>query len=56
MWGNQENMDIQYSNTVINILRITQTHVLTVVGQLWSESAGGLSDAPPLAHDLVPRY
>jgi hypothetical protein len=29
MWGNQENMHIQYSDTLINILRITETHIYT---------------------------
>jgi hypothetical protein len=29
MWGNQVNMHVQYSNTLINILRITETHMLT---------------------------
>jgi hypothetical protein len=29
MWYNQRNMHVQYNNTIINILRITETHVLT---------------------------
>jgi hypothetical protein len=27
MWYNQRNMHVHYSNTVINILRITETHM-----------------------------
>jgi hypothetical protein len=29
MWGNQRNMHVHYSNTLINMLRFTETHVLT---------------------------
>ena len=29
LWGNQENIHVQYSNTLINILRTIKTHILT---------------------------
>jgi hypothetical protein len=41
MWGNQGNMHVQYSNTVINILRFTETHVLTCYRPTMKQSGSG---------------
>jgi hypothetical protein len=39
----------------IDVLKFI-TVALKIIGQLWSGTAGRLSDAPPLAHDLVHTF
>ena len=56
MWVNQGNMRVHCSNIVINILRITETHMLTCYRQTMEWNVWGdfrCRDAHPLAHDLV---
>jgi hypothetical protein len=55
MGGNQRNMHVHYNNTVINISRTTETHILTCYRPTMEWNGWGISDAPPLAHDLDHR-
>ena len=49
-------MHVHYSNRLINILRITKTHILNRYRQEWSKAAAAGSDHHPLTHDLVQLY
>jgi hypothetical protein len=44
--GNQENMHIQYSNTVINILRFFETHILTCYRPTMKQIVWGSFERP----------
>jgi hypothetical protein len=46
MWFNQGNMHVQYSNRVINILKITQTHMLTCYRPTMEQSGLGALERP----------
>ena len=44
VWYSQRNMHVQYSNTVINILRIIETHINLISAKNGSEAARSASD------------
>ena len=46
-------MHVQYSNRVINILRIIQTQILNRYRQEWCEAARALLNDHAAGHDLV---
>ena len=46
LWVHQENMYVQCSNNVINILRVTETHMLSRYRQEWEQSGPPAVERP----------
>jgi hypothetical protein len=46
LWIHQENMYVHCSNKLINILRVTETHMLSRYCQEWEQSGRPVVDAP----------
>ena len=55
LWVDLDNIHVHYSNTLINTLRITETHMLNCYYHEWSKAARGCWINHPLAHVLVRR-
>ena len=56
LWAHHVNMHIHHSNTVINTLRLTETHMLNCSRQEWSKAPRPGRVNHPLADVLVPLY
>ena len=53
MWAHQGIMHVQYSNTLINTLRITDTNILSCYRQEWSKARRPFWKARPVSLVLV---